>query len=174
MKYKKIILKIGTNVITQDDGTLDISVMKSIADQIAELKKEKTEVVIVSSGAMGAGRKLCALPKATSDIAKRQILAAIGQPALMHEYLQLFSPYHLVCAQVLATKEDFRDRGHYLNMRHCFEALLKENMVPIVNENDVTSVDELMFTDNDELAGLIASMLQAEALLILTTVEGVM
>ncbi|MFH0820799.1 MAG: glutamate 5-kinase [Candidatus Peregrinibacteria bacterium] len=174
MKYKKVVLKIGTNVITREDGKLDLLVMKAIANQIAELKKEKTEVVVVSSGAMGAGRGLCALPKTINDVAKRQILAAVGQPALMHEYLQLFAPHQMVCAQVLATKEDFRDRGHYLNMRNCFEALLKENIVPIVNENDTISIDELMFTDNDELAGLIASMIQAEALLILTTVEGVM
>lgn len=174
MKYKKIVLKIGTNVITRDDGKLDFLVMKAITDQIAELKKAKTEVVAVSSGAMGAGRGLCALPQTINNISKRQILAAIGQPALMHEYLQLFARHQLVCAQVLATKEDFRDRGHYLNMRNCFEALLKENIVPIVNENDTVSIDELMFTDNDELAGLICSMIQAEALLILTTVEGVM
>src|SRR3989338_960361 len=111
MKYKKVVLKIGTNVITQDNGKLDLMVMKAIADQIAELKKAKMEVVVVSSGAMGAGRGLCALPKTINDIAKRQILAAVGQPALMHEYLQLFKPHQLVCAQVLATTEDFCDSG---------------------------------------------------------------
>ncbi len=174
MSYQKIVLKIGTNVITQENGRLDLPVMKAVISQIAALKKRGVEIVVVSSGAMGAGRGLCTLPAKLNDIAKRQILAAVGQPALMHEYLALFSGHQLLCAQVLATKEDFRDRGHYLNMRNCFEALLKENITPIVNENDVVSIDELMFTENDELAGLIASMLSADALLILTTVEGVM
>lgn len=173
MKYKKIIVKIGTNVITRENGLLDTKRMGGIASQIAELKQAGAEVVVVSSGAVGAGRGLISLRADLNEVAKRQVLAAVGQPELIHQYFQLFKEHGITCAQVLATKEDFRDRGHYLNMRNCFEALLKEKIVPIVNENDVVSVDERMFTDNDEFAGLIATMLNAEAVVILSSVDGV-
>jgi glutamate 5-kinase len=172
-KYQKIIVKIGTNVITRENGLLDLQVMQSLVDQIALLKKEKVEVIVVSSGAMGAGRSLLTLSEKSNDVVKRQILAAVGQPKLINTYAGLFAGHDYICAQILATKEDFRDRIHYLNMKNCFTALLKDNIVPIVNENDVVSVTELMFTDNDELAGLIASMMDVDALVLLTNVDGI-
>jgi glutamate 5-kinase len=172
-KYQKIIVKIGTNVITKDDGLLDLQVMQNLVRQIAELKKSGVEVIVVSSGAMGAGRSMLTISDKSNDVVKRQILAAVGQPKLINTYAKLFAEHHYVCAQILATKEDFRDRIHYLNMKNCFTALLQDNIVPIVNENDVVSVTELMFTDNDELAGLIASMMNVEALILLTNVDGI-
>lgn len=172
-KYRKIVVKIGTNVITGENGLLDINVIENIVFQIAELKKQKIEVIVVSSGAMGAGRSLIKLSEKSNDVVRRQILASVGQPRLIHTYSELFSGYGYFCAQILATKEDFRDRIHYLNMRNCFFALLQDNIIPIVNENDVVSVTELMFTDNDELAGLIASMMNVDALVILTNVDGI-
>jgi len=170
---KKIVIKVGTNVITRDDGMLNEKIIEQLAFQIAELKKQNFDVVIVSSGAMAAGRTF-APPYCNPDkVIHRQLLAAIGQVELIHTWSIAFEDYGSICAQVLATKEDFRSRRHYLNMKNCFEALLQDRVIPIANENDVVSVGELMFTDNDELAGMIASMLDAESLILLTNVDGV-
>ena len=128
----------------------------------------------MSSGAVGAGRSAIQLSKSLNKIVQRQVYSAIGQIHLLNLYNNLFGNHQIFCAQVLATKEDFRDRTHYLNMKNCFQALLRDNVIPIVNENDVISVNELMFTDNDELAGLIASLMNADALLILSTVDGIL
>lgn len=171
--YHRIIVKVGTNVLTTADGLLNEHVMASLVGQIAELKKEGIEVILVSSGAVSAGRATVKPGRKLSDVASRQVLAAVGQVELMHRYSGLFQKHDVTCAQVLATKEDFRDRQHYLNMRDCFTALLQEKIVPVVNENDVVSVSELMFTDNDELAALIASMVNADALILLTSVDGI-
>jgi glutamate 5-kinase len=122
---------------------------------------------------VASGRSIFEISSKTDTIARRQLLAALGQVKLINTYAELLKAYSLLCAQVLVTKEDFRDRIHYLNMKSCLGALLQNNIIPIVNENDVVSVTELMFTDNDELAGLIASMMGAEALVILTNVDGI-
>ncbi len=172
--FQKVVVKVGTNVLTKADGLLDMTNISQLVDQIADLKKRGTEVILVSSGAVGAGRSAYQVPSDWSKVVQRQVLSAIGQVRLMEVYRQLFGNYQLFCAQVLATKEDFRDRQHYLNMRNCFEALLRDQVVPIVNENDVVSVTELMFTDNDELAGLVAAMTNAEALIILSSVDGLL
>ena len=172
--YKKIVVKLGTNVLTRKDSSLDITSISHIVDQIALLKKQGIEVILVSSGAVGAGRSAIQLSKSLNKIVQRQVYSAIGQIRLLNLYNNLFNNYQIFCAQVLATKEDFRDRTHYLNMKNCFQALLRDNVIPIVNENDVISVNELMFTDNDELAGLISSMMNADALLILSTVDGIL
>ncbi len=171
--FKKVVIKIGTNVITQDDGFLDKKAIKQIVDQVAKLKKKGTSVVLVSSGAMGAGRSLIKLKNNKNEVVKRQALAAVGQIELLNTYKELLAKHDLVPAQVLASKEDFRDRHHYLNMKQCLEGLLSENTIPILNENDVVSVSELMFTDNDELAGLVAAMLDADKLILLTSTDGV-
>lgn len=172
--YKKIVIKLGTNVLTRTDGSLDITSISHLVDQIVQLKKAGIEVILVSSGAVGAGRSAIQLSNNLNKIVQRQVYSAVGQIRLLNLYNNLFSNYQIFCAQVLATKEDFRDRTHYLNMKNCFQALLRDNVIPIVNENDVISVNELMFTDNDELAGLIAAMMNADALLILSTVDGIL
>ncbi|WP_205500788.1 glutamate 5-kinase [Rufibacter psychrotolerans] len=171
--YNRIIVKIGSNVLTQENGLPDEARMQHLVDQISTLKKQSKEVIVVSSGAVASGRSLIRIPDKTDAVSARQLLASVGQVKLINSYSALFSQHQLVCAQVLVTKEDFRDRGHYLNMKNCFQVLLQNNVIPIVNENDVISVTELMFTDNDELAGLIASMLNADALLILSNVNGI-
>ncbi len=172
--YKKVVVKLGTNVLTRTNGALDITSISHIVDQIVQLKQQGIEVILVSSGAVGAGRSAIQLSKSLNKIVQRQVYSAVGQIHLLNLYNNLFSNHQIFCAQVLATKEDFRDRTHYLNMKNCFQALLRDNVIPIVNENDVISVNELMFTDNDELAGLIASMMNADALLILSTVDGIL
>lgn len=171
--YKKVIIKIGTNVITKDDGFLNTIVMRDIVKQIAELAQKNVEIVVVTSGAMGAGRGLIQLKHTKNLVTKRQALAAVGQISLMGTYAALFKKHDMNIAQVLATKEDFRDRRHYLNMKQCVSGLLEEKIVPVLNENDVVAVEEIMFTDNDELAGLVASMIGADALIILSSIDGV-
>ena len=170
--YRRLVIKVGTNVLTRPDGRLDITSISGLVDQIAALKTSGVELVLVSSGAVGAGREL--LPGRDNDeaVARRQVYSAIGQVRLMELYRQLFAGHQLLCAQVLATKGDFRDDLHYDNMLNCFRALLLDEIVPVVNENDVVAVTELMFTDNDELAGLVARMLRADALVILSSVDG--
>lgn len=169
---KTLIIKIGTNVLTRPDGRLDITNISQLVDQIATLKKQGVRLVLISSGAVGAGRELLPDADQLDTVERRQMLSAIGQVRLMELYRQLFAGHDLLCAQVLATKGDFRDQQHYQNMYNCFQALLHDQVVPVVNENDVVAVTELMFTDNDELAGLVAEMLQADALAILSNVNG--
>src|SRR3989338_7093667 len=170
--YKRIIVKIGTGVISRQDGKLDSEVLKELVDQVAELRKKRVEVIIVTSGAVGTGRSLLKLDGANS-VVEKQVFAAVGQVKLMSMYAEYFGKHGFVCAQVLATKEDFRDKEHYQNMRNCMLNLLQDNVVPVVNENDVVAVAELVFTDNDELAGLIAEQLDVDAVITLTSVEGV-
>lgn len=170
--YEKIVIKVGTNVLTRLDGRLDVTNISHLVDQVAALKRSGVALVLVSSGAVGAGRELLNVPEESDEVARRQVLSAIGQVRLMELYRQLFAGHGLHCAQVLATKGDFRDDLHTDNMLNCFGALLRDNVVPVVNENDVVAVTELMFTDNDELAGLVARMLRVDALVILSSVDG--
>jgi len=172
-ELKKIVVKVGTNVLTREDGLLDITAISHLVDQLAWMKNKGIEVLLISSGAVGAGLSLIKLSKGLNKVVHRQVLSSVGQIRLMNIYTDLFANHDLLCAQVLATKEDFRDRLHYINMKNCFQALLRDNLIPIVNENDVVSVSELMFTDNDELAGLIAAMTNADTLIILSNVDGV-
>lgn len=172
-RFKTLVIKVGTNVLTREDGLLDMTTISHLVDQIVILKKAGIQVILVSSGAVGAGRSLVKVPQSLNKIVQRQVLSAVGQVKLLNIYLQFLANHQLFCAQVLATKEDFRDRAHYLNMRACFKALLRDNIIPIVNENDVISVSELMFTDNDELAGLVAAMINADGLIILSNIDGV-
>ena len=172
-RYKKITVKIGSNVLAKTDGTLNVSRIAHLVDQIAFLHKNGVEVVVVSSGAVAAGRAVLQPSKKTDAVSKRQLWAALGQVKLISRYSDFFSEHSLICAQVLTTKENFSSRGHYLNMQNCFTTLLENRVIPIVNENDTISVNELMFTDNDELSGLIASMVNSEALILLSNVDGV-
>ncbi len=169
--YKRIVVKVGTKVLSTEQNRLDVSVLESLVQQIVAAKEKNIEIILVTSGAMGAGRSLIKLDN-VGKIAEKQVLAAVGQVSLMSTYATLFAKHKQLCAQVLATKEDFRDRTHYLNMRACFENLLASGVVPVVNENDVVATIELLFTDNDELAGLVASQLNADAVIILTSVDG--
>ncbi len=172
-RYKKITVKIGSNVLAKADGTLNVSRIAHLVDQIAFLHKSGVEVVVVSSGAVAAGKAILRILKKTDLVSQRQLWAALGQVKLITRYSDFFNEHNVVCAQVLTTKESFSGRTHYLNMKNCFTTLLENRVVPIVNENDTISVNELMFTDNDELSGLIASMVNSEALILLSNVDGV-
>ena len=173
MPSPRIVIKIGSNVIARPDGTVDEALLRHLCEQVGTLHRQGWEPLIVSSGAVASGRSQINLPKKTDPVTQRQLWAAIGQTQLINTYTRMLEPHSLVCAQVLVTKEDFRSRRHYLNVRHCLETILHYRAIPIVNENDVVSVTELMFTDNDELAGLVAAMIDADRLVVLTNVAGI-
>jgi glutamate 5-kinase len=172
MKKQKIVIKIGTNAMTKKDKKLDEKLLADIVKQVALLRKNN-DVLIVTSGAMGCGRSLVKADRYDS-VTSRQIYAVVGQVKLMSLYADLFKKYKLPVAQLLSTKKDFTIRTHYLNTKNCLESLFRENIVPIMNENDFVCVEELMFTDNDELAGMISKMLCADKMIILTNVDGIL
>lgn len=171
--YKSVTIKIGSNVLTRHDGKLDLERITHITDQIAELHKQGIKMILVSSGAVASGRSLVPRPPKKDPVSERQLLSSVGQVKLVSTYSNLFEQHDIICAQVLVTKQDFRTREHYLNMKNCLSVLLENNIVPIINENDAVSVTALMFTDNDELAGLVATMMDSQALFILSNVDGI-
>lgn len=172
-RYKKVTIKVGSNVLTRKDGTLDFTRMSALVDQIAELYNKGIEVVLVSSGAGAAGRSSIKATDKLDAVSARQLYSAIGQAKLIHRYYMLFNDYGINCGQVLTTKESLGTRDHYLNQRNCMRVMLDNGVIPIINENDAISVTELMFTDNDELSGLIATMMDSEALIILSNIDGI-
>lgn len=171
--YKLIAVKIGSNVLTRRDGTLDITRMSALVDQVAELHRRGTGVILVSSGAVASGRSELKLSQQLDTVSARQLYSAGGQAKLINRYYELFRDHGIACGQVLTTKENFSTRRHYLNQKHCMEVMLDNGVIPVVNENDTVSLTELMFTDNDELSGLIASMMDVQALVILSNIDGV-
>lgn len=172
-RYKKITVKVGSNVLTKSDGTLNDENMGHLVDQIASLHRAGVEVVLVSSGAVAAGRSLIEPHKKLDTVSSRQLWSAVGQVKLINRYADHFQKYNIACAQVLTTKENFSSRVHYLNMKNCISTLNENGVIPIVNENDTISVTELMFTDNDELSGLMATLVNSEALIILSNIDGI-
>ncbi len=172
-KYKRIVVKIGSNVLTRADGTIDATCMSHIVDQVAALRHKGVDVILVSSGAVASGRSEIKGIHKIDAVSSRQLYSAVGQVCLINKYYQLFRDYGIACGQVLTTKESFATRTHYLNQRNCMQVMLESGVVPIVNENDTISVTELMFTDNDELSGLVSAMMDAEALIILSNIDGI-
>jgi len=171
--YKSVTVKIGSNVLTGPDRKLDLERMTHIADQIAQLHRNKVKVILVSSGAVASGRGMVTDPPRKDPVSERQLLSSVGQIKLVSTYAELFARHEITCAQVLVTKEDFRTREHYLNMKNCLTTLLDHNIIPIINENDAVSVTALMFTDNDELGGMVATMMNTSAYFILSNVDGI-
>lgn len=169
---KRICIKVGSNILTETSGRLNISRIAHLASQIKTLHEKGYFVCLISSGAVAAGRKLIKPQSKLDIVSERQLYSALGQVHLINLYQRLFNEYDIICAQVLVTKHDFEDRVHYLNMKNVFTAFEQNRVVPIINENDTVAVTEIMFTDNDELAGLISSMINATSLIILTNVDG--
>ena len=172
-KFSRVAIKVGSNVIAKADGSLNTGRILRLVEEIAILHKKGIEVILITSGAVAAGRSEMTPSKKTSIISARQIWAAIGQVKLMGTYQFLFGKYGIQAGQLLATKDSFRDRMHYLNMKNCISAMLENKVLPVVNENDTISITELMFTDNDELSGMISSMMDCGSLLILSNVDGI-
>ena len=170
---KRIAVKIGSNVLTRRDGTLDITRMSALVDQVAELHKRGIQVILVSSGAVASGRSEIQPSHTLDEVSSRQFYSAIGQAKLMGKYYTLFREHGITCGQVLTTKEGLDKEDHYLNQQHCMEVMLAEGVIPIVNENDTLSITELMFTDNDELSGLMAQMMKVDHLFIFSNIDGI-
>ena len=171
---KRIVVKIGSNALTRPDGRLDVTRMSALVDQIAWLRQHDCEVILVSSGAVACGRReLDAVDHELDSVEQRQLFSALGQAKLIGLYYDLFREYHIHVGQVLTMKENFQPGEQYRNQRACMTVMLENNVIPIVNENDTVSVTELMFTDNDELSGLIAQMMQADTLILLSNIDGI-
>lgn len=169
----RIAVKIGSNVLTRRDDTLDVTRMSALVDQVAELHKAGVEIILVSSGAVASGRSEIHPAKKLDSVDQRQLFSAVGQAKLINRYYELFREHGIPVGQVLTMKENFATRRHYLNQKNCMTVMLENGVIPIVNENDTISVSELMFTDNDELSGLIASMMDAQVLIILSNIDGI-
>ncbi len=173
-EYKSIVVKIGSNVLTHANGTLDTTQLSALVDQIVELQRAGIKTIVVSSGAVAAGRsEIKEHCKRLDAVSERQLYSAVGQVKLINKYYNLFHDHGVICGQVLTTKEAFSSRTHYLNQQHCMRTMLEGGVIPIVNENDTISITELMFTDNDELSGLVATMMDADALVILSNIDGI-
>ena len=173
VQFTRIAVKIGSNVLARKDGTLDVTRMSALVDQVAELRKAGVEVILISSGAVASGRSEIKPSKKLDSVEQRQLFSAVGQAKLINRYYELFREHGIPVGQVLTTKESFGTRRHYLNQRNCMMVMLENGVIPIVNENDTISVTELMFTDNDELSGMIASMMDMQALIILSNIDGI-
>ncbi len=170
---RRIVVKIGSNVLTTAEGKLDITRMSALVDQVVELRHDGFDVVIVSSGAVAAGRKELQIDHSLDSVEQRQLFSAMGQVKLINLYYDLFREYGLHIGQVLTTKDNFSSPHTYQNQKACMEVMLENGVIPIVNENDTVAIEELMFTDNDELSGLIAQMINADTLFLLTNVDGI-
>ncbi len=170
---RRIVVKLGTGVLTDSRKQPDLAQIRQLVAQVAALRKAGHEVVIVTSGAVGAGMGVLGFEKRPGTLDELQACAAVGQSRLMATYEKLFARHELHVAQVLLTHEDLEHHERHLNARHTLVTLLRRGVVPIINENDAISVTELKFGDNDKLSALVAALLPADLLVILTTVDGV-
>ena len=169
----RIVIKVGSNVLTRDNGKLDVTRVSAIVDQVAWLRRQGHDVVLVSSGAVVCGRGELTVDHDLDSVEQRQLFSALGQVKLIGLYYDLFREHSLHVGQVLTMKENFEQGEQYDNQKACMTVMLENGVVPIVNENDTVCVTELMFTDNDELSGLIAMMLDADMLILLSNINGI-
>src|SRR5690554_815684 len=172
MKEKRVVIKVGTNVMTNKDNRIVGPILNELVRQIAALYEDGYSPVLVSSGSAIAGMEVLGECIAKDDSTRRQIYSSVGQPRMMRHYYSLFHDHGMRCAQILATKRDFAPGKHRENMINCYEGLLAEGIVPIANEDDAVSLTMSMFSDNDELASLVAELIDADALVILTDTDG--
>jgi len=175
MHYHRIVAKLGTSLLTSGTKHLDLSVMSRLVDQMARLRRTGTELVVVSSGAIAAGRERLGQVQEHKNTPFKQMLASVGQVQLVHTYGQLFGNYGTTVAQALLTKEDLSSRNGYLNARNTLLALIEMGVVCIINENDVVAIDEieaLKFGDNDMLSAMVANLVDADVLALLTNTGG--
>lgn len=171
-QVRRVVIKVGSRVLTLENGGLDHDAITRLCDEIATVRQQGIEVILVSSGAVAAGRDALRGANHTLTIPQKQAAAAVGQPLLMQAYQKACSRHDLVTAQILLTAEDLGNRGRFLNARTTLEALFATGALPIINENDSVVVDEIKFGDNDNLSALVTSLAEADLLLILTDIEG--
>ncbi|HQR41959.1 MAG TPA: glutamate 5-kinase, partial [Gemmatales bacterium] len=167
-----IVVKVGTNVLTLADGRLNHDRLRGLASQLHRIRQLGKQVVLVSSGAIGAGIGLLQLPGRPTDLRRLQAAAAVGQCALMAAYEEYFSPFGYHASQLLLTASDFDHRSRCLNVRNTIMTLFEWNCIPVINENDTVSVAEIKFGDNDQLAAMVTNLLRAPLLILLTNVDG--
>ena len=175
MNYKRIVAKLGTNLLTGGTDKLNIDIMSDITRQLASLHSKGHEIIVVSSGAVAAGRQKLSLARERKDIPFKQVLASVGQGQLMNTYEQLFHAHNITVAQALLTRTDLSHRAGYLNARNTLLALIEFGVICVVNENDVVATDEIggvMFGDNDNLSALVANLVDADLLVLLTDIDG--
>lgn len=172
MYKQRIVVKVGTNVMTNRDNRIVRPILKNLVRQIATLYEEGVMCVLISSGSVIAGMEVLGDSHIKDKTIRRQVYSAIGQPRMMRLYYNIFRDYGMKCAQVLATKRDFNPGIHRENMINCYEGLMAEGVVPIANEDDAVSVTRSMFSDNDELASLVAELIQADMMIMLTDIDG--
>ena len=173
IENKIIIVKIGSSILVSPENRIDEKRLSNIAEQIARLRDQGFLVVIVSSGAVACGMNMLKYLQRPKKLEELQAVAAIGQSQLMHEYEKAFRSYSLITAQILLTPEGLHERSRYLNARNTLINLLEKRVVPIVNENDTVATDEIRFGDNDKLSALVAALIDADKLIILSDVDGV-
>jgi glutamate 5-kinase len=171
-RARRVVVKIGSQILSSADG-IEEGRLRGLVRELAELHDRKKEIVVVSSGAVAAGMSRLGRKERPKSIPEKQALAAVGQIKLMALYERFFSKFDKSVAQVLLTHEDLANRQRYINAKHTFEMLLKSAIIPIVNENDTVAVEEMKFGDNDHLSALVATLLEADLLVILSDVEGV-
>lgn len=169
---KRVVVKVGTNVLTNRDNRIFGPVLRELVRQISVLYEEDVMVILVSSGSAMAGKEILGETKIKDPSIRRQVYSSVGQPRMMRHYYSIFHDYGMRCAQVLATKRDFDIGLHRDNMINCYEGLLSEGIIPIANEDDAVSLTMSMFSDNDELASLVAELLDADRLIILSDTDG--
>ena len=169
-KAKRVVVKVGSAIITADDG-MNFDVIQNLAKEIAFLHDSGREVILITSGAVAAGRRKIKLDQASQTIKEKQALAAIGQSCLMHDYDEAFNVYGKNIAQILLTHSDLSDRTRYLNVRNTILTLFKFGVIPVINENDTVSTEELKFSDNDNLGALVANLIEADMFICLTDVD---
>ncbi len=172
--FKRIVVKIGSSLFYSEKNKLDCSLLNSISEQISGLVNSDREIVVVSSGAIALGMSLLKLDSRPKDLSILQAAAAIGQHELMDIYRRFLKDYKLNCAQVLLTWDDFDDRSRYLNAKNTISTLLKFKAVPVINENDTVSTEEIKFGDNDRLSAMVAALVGADLLIILSDVDGLL
>ena len=168
----RLVLKLGTSTLTAGTRQISSPRLVDLARQVAELREANHEVIVVSSGAMAAGREALNFPQLPKDIPAKQMLAAIGQPRLMAHYEKVFDLYGVIVAQILLTRADLADRRRYLNARNALVALIAQRVVPIINENDTVATEEIRVGDNDNLSALVANLIDADTLILLTDQGG--
>lgn len=168
---KRVIVKVGSNVLTEENG-LDLNVVRSISRQICRLIDRGLEVILVTSGAMAAGIRKIGLARRPDEIPKRQAVSAVGQASLIMEYENAFERYGNKVAQILLTSDDLNNRKRYLNARNTIYTLLSWKVVPIINENDTVAIESIKFGDNDNLSAMIALLMDADMLIILSDIDG--
>jgi glutamate 5-kinase len=168
-----IVVKVGTNVMKNKNNRIVRPVLQNLVSQIANLYERNIMTILVSSGSAIAGKEVLGKSNIKDKSIRRQVYSSVGQPRLMRLYYNIFHDYGINCAQVLPTKRDFQQGTHRDNMINCYNGLLSEGVIPIANEDDTVSVAKSMFTDNDEMASLIAELIGADKLIILTDIDGV-